>query len=240
MGKYPGFLKRKFGSTTWGETVVMCGISIQVHDAFVQLEDLNHESSLALRTWSRRPLVERRSEVRDWYQAVAREIASRQEKGKGSPLLRAGMKGKGPKRQCQFRNWSDRELRDELACIGEQMDRLTYRLQEGKLTSGQVLLRPYRNLPMFVGVLLTGFEGIWITRGSCYICEKPHDTARCCRCQCGICEEHGLLLARASQADGSGEWQGTSLACCNTSIGCEYRQRQVLEFWRRQTGEELE
>ena len=33
VGKYPGFLKRKFGSATWGETVVMCGISIQVREA---------------------------------------------------------------------------------------------------------------------------------------------------------------------------------------------------------------
>ena len=92
---------------------------------------------------------------------------------------------------------------------------------------------------MFVGVLLTGFGGSWITRGSCYICGQPHNTARCCRCQCGICEEHGLLLARASQADGSREWQETSTACCNTSRGCEDRQRQVLEVWETQTGEEF-
>ena len=32
VGKYPGFMKRKFGSTTWGETLVMCGISIEVDE----------------------------------------------------------------------------------------------------------------------------------------------------------------------------------------------------------------
>ena len=245
VGKYPGFLKRKFGSTTWGETVVMCGISLPVHEAFVRLEDLNHESSLALRTWSRKPLVERRSEFKDWYQAIAREIADRrgQEKGKGSPLSGAGKKGKGKgtKRQSQFRNWSDQQLRDQLAHVGKQMDDLTYRLQEGKLMSGTVLARPYRILPMFVGVLITGFgDNSWITLGSCFHCGNPNETARCCRCQCGICEEHGSLLARASQLDGIGDWQGTSTACCNTSNGCEDRQKQVLEFWRIKTGEKLD
>ena len=186
------------------------------------------------------PLAERRSEVKDWHQAIAREIASRQEKGKDSPLSGAGKKGKGSKRQLQYKNWSDSQLRHELARAGGQMDQLTLTLQEGKLTSGKVLERPYRKLPMFVGVLLTGFGGDWITQASCNACGRPHNTARCCWCQCGICEQHGLLLARASQADGSREWQGTSTACCNTSSGCEDRQRQVLELWRRQTGEKLE
>ena len=121
------------------------------------------------------------------------------------------------------------------------MGALTFKLQEGKLTQrNEELKRPCRGRPMFVGVLVTGFGGSWITQGSCNICGNPDNTARCCRCQCGICKEHGLLLARASQADGSGEWQGTPTACCNTSSGCEDRQRQVLEFWRRQTGEKLE
>ena len=69
-GKYPGFLKRKFGSTTWGKTLVMCGISMEVHDAFVQ--ELSHVSSQALRIWS----GERR-EVKDWYQAMEREVEVR-------------------------------------------------------------------------------------------------------------------------------------------------------------------
>ena len=46
-----------------------------------------------------------------------------------------------------------------VANVGQQMDELTFRLRAGKLTSGQVLTRPYRNLPMFVGVLLTGLAG---------------------------------------------------------------------------------
>ena len=117
-GKYPGFLKRKFGSTTWGETLVMCGISIPVHDTFVQLEDLNHESSLALRTWRQKPLAAKRSEVRDYYQALLREIAGRRGKGKGSPLSGAGKKGKGSKRQYHFRDWRGQELHDELAGVG--------------------------------------------------------------------------------------------------------------------------
>ena len=95
---------------------------------------------------------------------------------------------KGPKRPWQFRDWSDQELREELARVGQQMDQLTFRLQEGQLTSGKVLVRPYRNLPMVVGVLLTGFGGSWITQRSCFACGSPHNTARCCRCQCGICE----------------------------------------------------
>ena len=196
---------------------------------------------MALRTWPKRPLAEWRCEVRDWYHTLAREIAGRQEKGRGSPHSRAGKKGKGrgSKRQWQFANWSGRQLRHELDRVGKVMDQLTLHLQEGKLTSGKKLERPHRNLPMFVGLLLIGFGGNWITQGSCYMCGHPHDTARCCRCQCGICEQHGLLLLRASQADGCREWQGTSTACCNADTGCEDRQRQVLEFWETQTGEEL-
>ena len=223
----------------------MCGISIQVHDVLVQLEDLNHKSSLALRTWSGRPMVESRSRKRDWHQAVAREIAGRQEKGRGSPHSRAGKKGKGrgSKRQWQFANWSGRQLRHELDRVGEEMDQLTLRLQEGKLShlrSGKELVRPFRKLPMFVGVVVTGIGAPWITQGGCHHCDFPHDTARCCWCQCGICEDHGLLLARASQAPGSRECQGASMACCNADTGCEDRQRQVLEFWREQTGQKLE
>ena len=45
----PGFLKRTFGSTLWGETLLMRGINMEVHDTFQLLDDLNHESSLASR-----------------------------------------------------------------------------------------------------------------------------------------------------------------------------------------------
>jgi hypothetical protein len=95
---------------------------------------------------------------------------------------------------------------------------------------------------MFVGVLLTGFGGDWITKGSCYMCGSPHDTARCSRCQCGICEDHGVLLAKAGQATGSADsaWQGASLACCQGTIACEDRQRQILQFWEKKTGETVQ
>ena len=250
MGKYQGFLQRWFGKTTWGETLLMCGISMEVHDAYQHVEDLNHESNMSLRSWSGRPLVDRRGEIKDWYQSLGKEIIARgispvsgggkkgkkgQEKGK-----KGQEKGKGAKRQWQFRNWTDRDLTDEHRHVGEQLDRITYSLQEGKLTSGEELVRPFRTLPMFVGVVLTGFGGTWITRGNCVVCGNPHDTARCCRCQAGICEAHGLLLTKASRARGSGEWQGSSSACCKPSNGCEGRQQQILDFWRQRTGEQLQ
>ena len=106
----------------------------------------------------------------------------------------------------------------------------------------EVLTRPYRNLPMFVGVLLTGFGGSWITQGSCYICGQPHDTARCCRCQCGICERCGELLAQASQKQvkGKWEWLGSSTACCEYSYGCKERQEQIIDFWKKKSGEAVQ
>ena len=61
-----GFLKRVFGSTLWGETLLMRGISVEVHGTFRLLHDLNHEPSLALRNWSRTPSMERRAELKDW------------------------------------------------------------------------------------------------------------------------------------------------------------------------------
>ena len=91
--------------------------------------------------------------------------------------------------------------------------------------------RPYRGRPMFVGVLLTGFGGDWLTKGSCHFCGSPHETARCSRCQCGICEDRGLLLARAGQ--------GSSLACCRSLEECAARQENILDFWEAQTGESL-
>ena len=87
---------------------------------------------------------------------------------------------------------------------------------------------------MFAGMLLTGFGGKWITQGSCVKRESPHATARCHRCQCGICENHGILLSRASREGGA------SMACCVAAIGCEDRQKDIFEFWKKQTGEELE
>ena len=51
----------------------MCGISVQVNDKFMLLEDLNHASSVALRHWSGKALVESRSEARDEYQVVEKD-----------------------------------------------------------------------------------------------------------------------------------------------------------------------
>ena len=60
-------------------------------------------------------------------------------KGKGSPPSGAVGKGQGEgrKRQRQFRNWSDRQLSDERASVGQQMDKLAVLLREGKLKSGR-------------------------------------------------------------------------------------------------------
>ena len=135
-------------------------------------------------------MSESRAETKDRHQALAREIAARRDNS--SPASGAGKKGKeqsedkgkgkGTKRQHQFKDWSDRQVRDEHVRVGQALDKQTFRLQEGRLTSGVELTRPYRTLPMFVGLMLTGFGGEWITRGSCYMCGDPHDTARCCRC----------------------------------------------------------
>ena len=249
MGRYPGFLKRHFGSTTWGETLLMCGISMAVNDMHVTLEDLNHESSQSLRYWRGRTLAEKRKDVKNYYDTIEWEIAMRTEKGhqKGtrSPVSgvgKQGAKGKGTKRpgSWQFRNHTDAALQREHTSTAEEFDRLTWLLQEGKFTNGTALVRPYRSQSMFAGLLLTGFGGDWITKRGCYMCPEAHDTARCCRCQCGICPEHGSLIARASQARGSGDWLGSSLACCNEGTGCNKRQKQVLDFWRQKTGEQLQ
>ena len=96
---------------------------------------------------------------------------------------------------------------------------------------------------MFVGVVVTGFAGDWITKRSCYACASPHDTARCSKCQCGICEDDGILIGEAGWeegARGTKAWQGALLACCRNARACESRQRQILDFWKRRTGERLD
>ena len=83
------------------------------------------------------------------------------------------------------------------------------------MTSGIELVRPYRGRPMFVGAVLTGFGGDWITQGSCYLCASPHDAAQSSKFQRGICEEDGILIGIAGteeQAHGTKAWQGISLA----------------------------
>ena len=124
--------------------------------------------------------------------------------------------------------------------VAERLDSVTFYMQEGKLTNGEQLRRPFRSIPMFAGVLLTGFGGTWITHGACLTCDTPHDIARCSRCQGGICELHGVLLSRASQESGSAEWQGASVACCRADSGCVDRQTQILEYWEEMTGEKMQ
>ena len=227
----------------------MNGIRLIVHQIFVELEKLNHDSSMALRSWQQRPVTEQRREIKDMYEALKREIWGREQEtrakgGKHSPSSGAfggtGQKGKGKgmKRQHRFMDFSLEQLRAEKKEVGERLDQMTYDLQEGKLTTGVTMVRPYRILPMFVGVLITGFEGVWINQDSCWTCGDPNDTARCCRCQCGICETCGQLLARASRNE-HGDYLGASMASCSNVLQCNERQRQILNHWKAQTGEEL-
>ena len=134
-------------------------------------------------------------------------------------------------------------MKDEHALFAGQVNAHTRLMQEGKLTNGQTVPRVHRSLPMFTGVLVTGFldsMASWITLPGCYNCGEPEGIARCCMCQCGICQRCGLLLARASQKNGDGEWQGASLARCKPEHNCLNRQRLVLDHWKRQTGETLD
>ena len=144
---------------------------------------------------------------------------------------------KGRIRQRQYRHVSDQEVSDAFARAAERLDNATRMVREGKLTTGECLTRPYHGRPMLVGALLTGFGGNWITQGSCYSCGSPDDTARCSQCPCGICQEHGVLIARAGQTVDSSEWQGSSIACCSDSHACEQRQQQIAEFWKQKTGD---
>ena len=126
--------------------------------------------------------------------------------------------------------------------VGEQLDKLTLSMQEGRLTSGKELVRPYRGRPMFVGVVLTGFGGDWITTCARYVCASPIDTARCLTCQCGICEEDGILIGIAGieEQHGTNAWQGALLACCRHAKAYENRQGRILDFWKLKSSERLD
>ena len=104
MGRYPGFFKRWFGSTTWAETLVMCGINIQVHDTHMHLDDLNHASSLALRSWGGKTVQQSRAELKDYWHLLRKEVDNR------SPPVPGARRGQGIKRQQKFRNWTDEEV----------------------------------------------------------------------------------------------------------------------------------
>ena len=171
----------------------MCGISITVRDVFMQLEELNYQSSIALREWAMEPLVERRATLKSRCQDLRREINGRQG-GRGKEK-------RGAKRQRHFMEWSDGDLQHEVQQISETLDGMTSVLREGHKTSGEELTRPCRSLPMFAGLLLTGFGGRWITQGSCITCRSTHATARCHWCQCGICENHGYRMSTCPGTD---------------------------------------
>ena len=114
-------------------------------------------------------MVEKRSELKGWYQSLSVEHAFRTKSPVSGPW-----KGKGCKGQCQqvpyenYRDWPDEGVRAELQRVTAELDNITYLMQEGKLMSGEVLSRPYRMRPMFVEVLLTASGGMtWIMQGSC-------------------------------------------------------------------------
>ena len=208
------FLKQHLGSTTWGEAVLMRGNSTEAQALFMQMEFLNHDSSMALRNWSRMSISDKRNQSKEWCQDIKGEMESRSlcRRGRGSPFSGAfaNRPAKGLMLQYYFRNWSDCDLHKALQRAEFELNLITRDLQEGKLTNGTELTRPYRSLPMFVGLLLTGFQRDWITQSTCIMRGNADNIARCCWCQCGICETHGVFLSRASQE--GGEWKGSSTA----------------------------
>lgn len=112
MGRYPGFFKRWFGSTTWAETLVMCGINIQVHDTHMHLDDLNHASSLALRSWGGKPVKQSRAELKDYWHLLRKEVAARSPPVPGAQKGKEKDKSKGKATQPQrrFRTWTDKQV----------------------------------------------------------------------------------------------------------------------------------
>ena len=135
---------------------MMCGISTEVNDVFGVLEELNHTSSLALRLWVKEPLVKRKQLVRSEWTKLNDEMKWRH-------LLPGGAR--------EFAKFwpGNLELWDQHRQKEQEMDELVYRMKEGKLSSGTELKRPYRGLPMFVGVLATGFDGAWMRESKCIV-----------------------------------------------------------------------
>ena len=81
----------------------MCGVSLEVHDLFAELDDLNYESSQALRHWRSPPtLAGRRAECKDSYDTLKHEAVDR---GLPPEAQRGGKKGgKGKRRLHKFSN----------------------------------------------------------------------------------------------------------------------------------------
>ena len=95
VGKYPGFMNREFGSITYCEALVMCGISMEVHKAFNKLAQSQYESSMVLRGWKCKSVAEKRKDAKHRYDELTQEIELREGTGKGSPSPGAGYKGMG-------------------------------------------------------------------------------------------------------------------------------------------------
>ena len=145
-------------------------------------------------------------------------------------------KGQGKRRQLGYRHWSHWQLKQEHRRLTPILDKLTYQMQEGKLSNGQVLTRPFRPRGMWVGLVLAGFGGAWIMEAYCEVCQKSVDIARCVKCHAGICKDHGMLAGRSSQNGETRQWQGASIACSKDGVECKRRQREVLARWVAQTG----
>eukprot|EP00974_Lingulodinium_polyedra_P120109 11173759-Lingulodinium_polyedra.AAC.1 len=49
-----------------GGALLMCGVSIEVLDAYKELDELNRESSFAFWNWSQTPMAQRRYQFKAW------------------------------------------------------------------------------------------------------------------------------------------------------------------------------
>ena len=77
-----------------------------------------------------------------------------------------------------------------MECYAKHCDDFTRLMHEGRLLlTGEILERPHRGRPMFVGLLLTGFGGDWITQGNCWKCGAHHEIGRCAWCHAAICQD---------------------------------------------------
>ena len=91
--KYPGFLQRCFGSTLYGETVLMCGVHAKVHEKFGEVQELNHRSSVALRSWSQTSIREERMQQAAILDEISEGIC-RRDPGAGVKRKRKGKRGR--------------------------------------------------------------------------------------------------------------------------------------------------
>ena len=82
------------------------------------------------------------------------------------------------------------DVQMNMECYAKHCDDFTRLMHEGRLLlTGEILERPHRGRPMFVGLLLTGFGGDWITQGNCWKCGAHHEIGRCAWCHAAICQD---------------------------------------------------